>query len=112
MVNEDWGPPADLEAVPDAWWVGEEYEERMRYVQHLDGRMWAVVFGPAGVPRAMVWDDALMRRADAFYFAGPGRAMDRYMAGQGTKEDYQRAMVAVKAFWEREFHDYRVGSPL
>jgi hypothetical protein len=110
MVADAWGPPPAPDAVSDAWLLGSDRAEREAYVQHLDARMWAVVF-PRGVPRQMVHDDALMRRADR-ELAGPLRVLDRYLWGQASKADYQVAMVAVKEFWEREFRQFRLGTPL
>lgn len=112
MVEDTWGAKPDLSRVPDAWFVSPEYEERIAYAQHLEARMWAVVFGGRVMPRAMLRDDALMQRLDRFFAAGPAWACDRYLIGQGEKEEFQRAMVAVKGFWEKEYHAYRYGSPL
>lgn len=107
----DWGPSANTAVVTDEWLNGPERREREAYVFHLDGRMWAVVFGPAGPPRAMVRDEVLMRKADR-ELEGPCRVVDRYLWGQAARENFQHAMVAVKSFWEREYRLFRVGQPL
>lgn len=106
-----WGQPPNTAEVSDEWLMGPERREREAYAFHLDGRMWAVVFGSAGPPRAMARDEALMRRVDR-ELEGPCRVIDRYLWGQATREDFQHAMVAVKAFWEREYRNFRVGEPL
>lgn len=111
MVATEWGALPDVDAVSDEWLLGQEARERQAYAFHLESRMWAVVFGAAGVPRAMVWDEALMQRVDQ-ELEGPGRVIGRYLLGQATREEYQQAMMTIKAFWEREYRRHRVGEPL